>query len=137
MIFFFLLGELKAWLKAKSIFTEWIVKMFFYVTFGGIILRKRKVFSCKNLLCWYNTHLSREKGLLLFVAYGMTSSNWDYIAKAMIQHILLHVTKREVFLLLIHAKVITELGTRQVELFLGEILLSFYSACFQHSKERS
>lgn len=60
-----------------------------------------------------------------------------YIAKAMIQHIFLHVTTREVFLLLLHAKVITGLGTRQVELFLGEILQSFYSACFQHSKDRS
>lgn len=57
--------------------------------------------------------------------------------KAMIQHILLHETTREVFLLLIHAKVITGLGTRQVELFLGEILQPLYSACFQHSKERS
>lgn len=55
----------------------------------------------------------------------------------MIQHILLHVITREVFLLLIHAKVITGLGTGKAELFLGEILPSFYGACFQHSKERS
>ena len=32
--------------------------------------------------------------------YGSTSRNWDYTAKAMIQHILLHVITREVFVFL-------------------------------------
>lgn len=70
------------------------------------------------------------------MAYWKRLYKLGYRAKAMIQHIFLHVTTREVFLLLIHAEVITGLGTRQVEL-LGEILQSFYSARFQHSKERS
>lgn len=77
---FFLLGDLKAWLKAKSIFTERMVKVFFYVTFREIIFRGRKAFSCKKLLCWYNTYSSR-RNLLLFVAYGSTSTNWDYLYK--------------------------------------------------------
>lgn len=42
--------EQKAWLKAKSIFTERVVKMFLYSTFRQIILRTKKYFPVKTCM---------------------------------------------------------------------------------------
>lgn len=53
----------------------------------------------------------------------------------MVQHILVHVTTREVFLLLIHAKAITGLGTRKVELFLGKYFHHSMVPVFNMSKK--
>lgn len=72
--------------------------MFFYVTFREIILSgEKKVFPCKNLLCCYNTHLSMKKRTVIICGLLEYLYKLDCITKVMIQHILLHVTSREVF----------------------------------------